>query len=136
MVILWTLNQGLGPSPLKKLRHLLNVWMLTQVCYPWALNRGSDPFVAALCFLLFKILLLGSYLIEHSHQAFKFPDHSFREPCRLLLYLFLKVVVLILSFHLLSSIILSIYVIFSFHILSLEMIKKYLSILNPRKKRH
>ena len=133
MVILWTLNRDLGPFPLKKshhlldvwmltqcylwafnrglpsqkLQHLLEVWMLTQDCFPWALNRSSSPFTAALNFLLFQILMLVSHLIEYFHQAVKFPVHFFREPCRLLLYLFLEVVIN-LSFQLLSLVILSV----------------------------
>ena len=91
--------------PSQKLDHLLDVWMLTQVCFSWALSRSSGSFSAALYIFLFKILILVSYLIEYFHQAFRFPVHFFREPCCLLPCLFLEVVTTF-SFQLLSSIIL------------------------------
>ena len=89
----------------EKIHRLLDVWMLTQVCFYLALVRGSDPFAAALNTILFKIMMLLSYLIEYFHQAFKFPVNFFREPCHLLPCLFLEVVIN-LSFQLLFSIIL------------------------------
>ena len=99
----WMLTQGLlsfghltevlALLPSQKPYLLLDVWMLTQECFLWALNRGSDPITAALYFLVFKILMLVSYLIEYFRQCVKLPVYFFREPCRLLLYLFFEVVI-------------------------------------------
>ena len=123
--------------PSQKLHHLLDVWTLTQGCFPWTLNRGSGPFTAALYILFFKILMLVSYLIEYFQQAFKFPVHFFRQPCRLLVCLILEVVIN-LSFQLLSSIILFVLSVRSIsykNYLNPETRKKYLNILNAREKR-
>ena len=79
--------------PSQNLHHLLDVWMLTQVCFSWALNQGSGSFAAALYILFFNILMLVCYLIEYFHQGLKFPVHFFREPRRLLPCLFLEVVI-------------------------------------------
>ena len=87
------LTKVLALLPSQKPYLLLDVWMLTQECFLWALNRGSDPITAALYFLVFKILMLVSYLIEYLRQAVKLPVYLFREPCRLLLYLFFEVVI-------------------------------------------
>ena len=137
MVILWTLNRGLGPFPLKP------------ASFNWCLDAnskllsfGHSTEVLALLLLpctssFFKILMLVSYFNKYFHQAFKFPVHFFREPCRLLPCLFLEDVIN-LSFHLLSSIILFVKSVRSIsykNYLSPEMIKKYLNILNFRKKR-
>ena len=105
-------------------------------CFLWALNQGSGPFAATFYFLLFKILMLVSYLIEYFHHAFRFSVHFFGKPFRLLLCLFK--VAINRSFQLLSSIILFVLSVRSIsykNYLSPEMIKKYLNILSPTKKR-
>ena len=131
--MLWALNRGSGPFTLTKTLWL--TWCLdanSRLFSLWTLNQGSSPFAAALYFLLFEILLLISYLDKYFHQAFKFPVHFFREPYHLLLCLFLEVVIN-LSFQSLSSI--NLFVSSIKNYLSPEMIKKYLNILNFRKKR-
>ena len=79
------LTKVLAFLPSQKLRHLLDVWMLTQGCFPWALNQGSGPVTVALYFHLFKILMLVIYLIGYFHWVVKFLVHFFRElSCSLL----------------------------------------------------
>ena len=136
MVILWRLNQGLGPFPPKKLHHLLDVWMLTQSCYPLVTQPRFWPFVCCLVLLPFQ----DSYACKLSHRVLSSSlliSCPFFQEALPLAALFLEVVIN-LSFQLLSSVILfvsSVHSISYKNYQSPEMMKKYLNTLSPRKKR-
>ena len=63
MVILWTLNRGLGLILLKKLDYLLDICMLTQGCYPLGTQSRFWPFFCCLVHPFFQ----NTYVWKLSH---------------------------------------------------------------------
>lgn len=68
-----------------------------------------SAFASAFCFPLLKILMLESHLLNYFHENFNFFVRFFKEPCHLLLCLFLEVIKLLPWISLFVSYICSIY---------------------------